>query len=372
MNETDFLFDEPSSPQAAATADKEWLGPRHLTSSQAAALNCLAGMARLRGQADRGGVRLRNKALIVGPSASGKSALVRRLADLEDLPLLVIQCGVWTPEGAAVGAGPHTLSIIRRFVQMHPTGCIFLDEIDKVCPRDAFSSSWALGSFSEVVSLLDADAKLETSGWRPDQIRRLNSHLLVAAGTWQIHAASKISGKNDDGYVDRIIAQAGIPDEIRLRFHPRLVELKPPTVKDLCLATCPTVALTTWGEVGDSRVRLPDRHTFWSLGQVGCNAIHEHGFPATEPTSATKRRKEVGIFILSEIENTSLALEPDGYVPHPCRTHRPRSDLQKFPAQPTVRTCLSGSTKIQHRITTRPQTALSPAVKGSLRLRPSV
>jgi hypothetical protein len=237
MNEPEFLFDEPSAPKAET--EKEWIGPRHLTASQAAALSRLADLARLRGQPDRGGITLRNKPLIVGPSGCGKTALVRRLCDLEELPLLVVNSANWVPQGAAISAGPQTLSLIRRFVQTNPVGCVMLDEIDKCCPgKSTFDSSWSLGVFSEILALCDADGKLQTSGWGGEQIGRLREFVVVGAGAWTKHVAKKGESESpgDEGYVNRIVEQAGIPDEILLRFHPQIVEITSPSAKDLALA----------------------------------------------------------------------------------------------------------------------------------------
>lgn len=237
MNETGFLFDEPSSPKTET--EKEWIGPRHLTASQAAALSRLCDLAGLRGQPDRGGVALRNKPLLVGPSGSGKTALVRRLCDVENLPLLVVNAGSWIVHGAS--SGPHTLMVIQRFLEANAEGCLLIDEIDKCTPgtAGAFKSTWALGVFCEILAVSDSDNKLLTSGWRPENIRRLSqSYLVVGAGAWQAHVAANEDGgvSEDNGYVSRIIKDAGIPDEILLRFHPQILALTRPTAKDLALA----------------------------------------------------------------------------------------------------------------------------------------
>jgi hypothetical protein len=235
MHETDFLFDEPSSPNVET--EKESLGPRHLTGSQVAALNRLVDLARLRGQCDRGGVKLRNKPLIVGPSGCGKTAVVRRLCDVEELPLLVVAAGSWIVYGAKTT--PHTLTVIKQFVADNPTCCVFLDEVDKCLPgRDTFGQTWDLSIFTEIVSLLDSDSKLQNFGWQPKQIERLRqSHCLIGAGAWQAHVAGSDGVISpDNGYVGRIVKNAGIPTEILRRFHPRITSISLPNTKDFAAA----------------------------------------------------------------------------------------------------------------------------------------
>ncbi len=237
MKNTDMLFDEPSASQPEK--EREWSGPRHLTSSQAKALNRLADLARLRGQPDRSGITLRNKPLLLGPSGSGKTALVRRLCDLEQLPLLIVNGGGWIPYGAS--NGPHTLTLIRRFVENNAGGgIIFVDEIDKSCPTGAstFNHSWALGVFSEILTLLDGDSKLSTAAWRQEHVQCLGSFFIIGAGAWQSHASAtrRNGAQREQGYADKVVEQAGIPEEILYRFNATLLEIGLPSRKDFAQA----------------------------------------------------------------------------------------------------------------------------------------
>ena len=237
MKNTDMLFDEPSSPKEEK--EREWNGPRHLTSGQAKALNRLADLARLRGQFNRSGFALRNKPLLIGPSGSGKTALIRRLSDLEQLPLLIVNGGGWIPYGAS--SGPHTLTVVRRFVENNSAGgIIFIDEIDKSCPTGAgtFNHSWALGVFSEILTLLDGDSKLSTAAWRQEHIQQLGAFFVVGAGAWQklASASRKDSPLGSSGYADKVIEHAGIPEEILFRFNATLIEIGLPVRKDFAQA----------------------------------------------------------------------------------------------------------------------------------------
>ena len=238
MKNSEFIFDEPSSPQENQ-AEREWIGPRHLTGTQAAALGRLSSLAGLRGQSNPSGISYRNKPLLIGPSGSGKTAVVRRLCDLEQLQMLAVNGGGWIPFGAH--NGPHTLSVVRRFVEGHAGGgIIFVDEIDKTCPFSGgtFHHSWSLGVFAEILTLLDGDSKLRTADWKPEHVQRLSSFFIVGAGTWQSHASeSRKNGQEATcGYGAKVIAQAGIPEEILFRFNASLVELGLPSRKDFSQA----------------------------------------------------------------------------------------------------------------------------------------
>jgi hypothetical protein len=179
----------------------------------------------------------RNKPLIVGPSGVGKTALVRRLCDLQELSLLVVNAGGWIPYGAYTT--PHTLTVIRNFVSRNPRGCLMIDEIDKACPHDArtFSHSWSLGVFTEIVSLLDGDAKLTTSGWTAEQMIYLRQNFfLIGAGAWQATTASREGDAEKQSYSEKMSSAVGIPEEIVYRFNPKLIELTPPGRRDYAQA----------------------------------------------------------------------------------------------------------------------------------------
>ncbi len=206
-------------------------GPRHLTSSQAAALRRLSDLASLQGIGEKAGIAVRNKPLLIGPSGSGKSAIARRLAMLEGLPLLTINAGTWIVYGAYTT--PHTLTVIRRFIRDHPQSILLIDEIDKIVPAaGAYSHHWSLSVFSEALGILDCDQKLAVSGWKDSDIQRLKSScFVIGAGAWQLQAAAA-RAEGNTGYADQVIENAGIPEEVLFRFNARLVEIRPPTAKD--------------------------------------------------------------------------------------------------------------------------------------------
>jgi hypothetical protein len=206
-------------------------GPRHLTASQGAALRRLADLISLQGLPEKAGVAVRNKPLMVGPSGTGKTALVRRLASLERLPLLVINAASWIVYGATTT--PHTLTVVRRFVSSNPRSIIFIDELDKIAHGEAtFSHPWSSAVLAEILATLDADKKLGACGWKDSDIEHLRKSCFVCgAGAWQLHAAQARQEKNLS-YADRILEEAGIPEEVLFRFNSSLVEIRPPKESD--------------------------------------------------------------------------------------------------------------------------------------------
>lgn len=215
--------------------DSEPEGPRHLTSSQAGALGRLCDLASLQGMPEKAGVAVRNKPLLVGPSGAGKSAIVRRLAALEGLPLMVINAASWIVYGALTT--PHTLTVIRRFVRSHARSIIFVDEIDKLTHGEAaFSHPWGLAVLAECLAILDSDKKLGVCGWKESDIEHLRKTcFIVGAGAWQLHAVEARREENL-AYAERILDQAGIPEEVLFRFNARLIQILPPRENDFCTA----------------------------------------------------------------------------------------------------------------------------------------
>jgi hypothetical protein len=221
---------EPSLVDPEVRADPK--GPRHLTESQAKAFLELSALAKLRGHGETyGGFVPRAKPLILGPSGAGKTALVTRLCDTEQWPLLVVNAGSWIV--VAAKAEPYTLHVIRRFVRQHDKGCIFLDEIDKSIPsgEQALTSDWALSTTSEILALLD-NHRLLSSGWTQEDTSRLRNFMIIGAGAWQ----RKVKADGTAAHAKRMVEDPGIPQEITLRFNSRLLVVETPNRKDFAKA----------------------------------------------------------------------------------------------------------------------------------------
>jgi len=89
--------------------------------------------------------------LLIGSTGSGKSHLVRHLAQMLRLPLFEIQATNWMPLGASNRGGPPTWPQIIQFCVQYRKGIIFLDELDKL----GGWTDWQNFIRVEVFSLLD-------------------------------------------------------------------------------------------------------------------------------------------------------------------------------------------------------------------------
>ena len=196
------------------------------------------------------------RALIIGTSGSGKTALAGHFAVQRGVPIHVIDAGSWLVAGSLVK--PGTLRGARDFIrscndsvgvdgQHGPglQGIIYVDECCKMVPtQEAMSQSgWALAVASEGISLADADGKLTGHEWSPRDIERLGSNfMLLAGGAFQaaLVEARKCAQRGSLGF-----GEAGekttysskiteyLPEEILSRFSSTVVVLEAPTRADL-------------------------------------------------------------------------------------------------------------------------------------------
>jgi hypothetical protein len=227
----------PHELKPSEKQDQDPIGPRFLTQSQAKALSQLSDLAQLAGhESTYGGAKARTKPLIVGPSGCGKTAVVARLCDLQSTPekrfhLLAVNTASWIVSGAR--AEPSTLTVIRKFIEKHDSGgCIFLDELDKAVPmgEKGWDNGWSLSTTAEILSLLDCDSRLLTSGWQRRDVDRLRKFLIVGAGAWQRLVA--VAEQQGSSLHDQIATSPFIPEEILFRFNCRLIEITLPTKQD--------------------------------------------------------------------------------------------------------------------------------------------
>jgi hypothetical protein len=214
------------------------------TASQSAVYDRLIEITRIHPETYYANICPRTRAiLITGPAGAGKTAIVRAYARLNRLPMLSLLASSWVPTGAVQ---PSTILAIRDFIQSNPKGVIYLDEVDKLCPAgpEVRQSSWALGCLGECLSWLDADTRLLSLGWSPDDLRRFrNGYRIIASGAWQ-HVAAKVRADSTRGslgfgpegrppsYGEALGNDDAIPEELRYRFFSEHLQVELPTRED--------------------------------------------------------------------------------------------------------------------------------------------
>ena len=123
-----------------------------LSTGQKAVLTELIPIAKLALKAEKQTfpISYRTHSLVCGPSGSGKSFLMHKLADILQVPILFLNVANWTPVG---GKGEPTWIVIKEFIDENPKGIIVLDEIDKIGSEN---SEWIGHVRLEIFDLLDA------------------------------------------------------------------------------------------------------------------------------------------------------------------------------------------------------------------------
>jgi hypothetical protein len=167
--------------------------------------------------------------LIVGPSGSGKSALVRHFAATQHLPMKDFNVGTWLISGAKVE--PQTLCEIGEFIRNHDSGVLFIDEVDKLIA----TTDWSRGVQQEVYALLDGRTDSFT-GWDSAMAKRLKeSFFIIGAGTWQSRYLGRqrtlgfAAQKGEDAWSIELEGQDEIPEELLMRFNADVLYLQPLT-----------------------------------------------------------------------------------------------------------------------------------------------
>jgi hypothetical protein len=142
-------------------------------------------------------VQVRINPLLVGSTGTGKTFLVRRLADELNLPLFTATAGDWVLLCATARGAPPTLPRLYKFVEDSPQGGIlFLDEFEKLGQGgEAGTTDWRKFCQLEIFSVLDRriiDGVLQddlgprfslTAEKLGSQFRQ--SILVICAGAWQ-------------------------------------------------------------------------------------------------------------------------------------------------------------------------------------------
>ena len=187
--------------------------------------------------------------LIVGPTGSGKSHLVERLASEIEADYFKVTRGDWIPQGAKT-ARPTMYQIIDRAWSRERV-LLHIDELDKF-QIDFRAGDWGAGISSDLWNILDgkfsfAEYLRETDfGEQKPSLEvlmyRVRSSLwIVGSGTWQdLFSHSRLGATV--GFLGSAVAatvvahdiiQAGvIPSELLHRFNNDLLFLKYPTTEE--------------------------------------------------------------------------------------------------------------------------------------------
>jgi energy-coupling factor transporter ATP-binding protein EcfA2 len=184
-------------------------------------------------------IKPRLRPLLVGPTGSGKTWLVKHVASLihkpGPLPVLRVTLGDWILVASRASKG-HTLAEIQRFVTSHDYGIIHIDELDKFTGH----SDWTQYVIQEMFSVCDGvPVQAHSSTWTELQQQRLkNQFLIIGSGTWQSlwdkpKQLGFLKWEDQKQFVDRVRTQRVIAPEIFRRFNEDLICLSYPTREEV-------------------------------------------------------------------------------------------------------------------------------------------
>jgi|GEM_PF-5765108 len=173
--------------------------------------------------------------LLIGPSGSGKSHVIRQTAKSLRVPFFHVNLSDWIVRGAY--SKPYTLDVIAGFVRDHESGIILLDEVDKLRADFVSTQGWWQSIATETFALLDGTTVLNSLGWDEQTIDGLKKHLIVGAGAWQEVLSENVRSvgfgeQNQPSLKERIEKSRQIPFEILARFSPNPIEITTPTRDD--------------------------------------------------------------------------------------------------------------------------------------------
>jgi len=208
--------------------------------------------------------------LIVGPSGSGKSALVRHFAQENKLPMRDFNVGTWVITGAK--AEPYTLGEISRFIEENDRGVLFIDEVDKLFG----TADWARSLQQEVFALLDGRTDSFISWTDEVRAKFARNFFIVGAGTWQtLYARNRKNlgfqnGRGCDDWSIDLSEQTMIPDELLMRFNADVLYLKPLEPEEIAKRITSIVSQSGRGAVSEERLQhltakahASGRHNRW-------------------------------------------------------------------------------------------------------------
>lgn len=179
--------------------------------------------------------------LIVGPTGSGKTHLVRRLSEKLGLPMMELSASNWILLGCSQRGANPTWPELAQFCFGHRRGLIFVDELDKLHGK----SDWQTHLRVEIFSLLDqripANVEPPTCVFEGRKALRLatarlrRAFFVVGAGAfqelWEKREAAPIgfhdTALNVADKVEQGQLSAVVPREIVNRFVSPILTLQP-------------------------------------------------------------------------------------------------------------------------------------------------
>lgn len=210
---------------------------------------CAIARAEFRDDKNHLPIKIRTNSLVIGPSGSGKSHIVKLLAESLEVPLFRIASSEWMILGGNGKGTNFTWPAIFRFLSEHHERqgkIIFVDEIDKICGISDYTNYLR----TEIFMLLD---KSIPENLKEDILLELDSHadalkiarksfeqtLIIAAGAFQMvwdEQSSKSLGFNSQTTIPKLPDLGDLakflPKEIINRFGKNLIVLPPMNYED--------------------------------------------------------------------------------------------------------------------------------------------
>lgn len=208
-----------------------------LTASQAQALEQLNWLYRAKNNnLAAGGITPKMHALLVGSSGSGKSFVANAFARKQNFEIFSISLASYLVQGSR-GEIP-TIRRIADWLDGIDRGVLFFDEIEKIRPKEN-GHEYSRYVIDEIMSILDARTEF-LEGWNRDLTAKLKERvMIICAGAFQdlyekqlgdVHFAEQMEELK---LGDKIWQQEWLPPELIFRLSPAVIEIAPPTVKEI-------------------------------------------------------------------------------------------------------------------------------------------
>ncbi len=227
------------APEQEVAFDEPEPEPPKLFTRQQAAFDSLRLLIHAkRCKLHAGGITPTFHTLILGPSGSGKSHVVRAVAKYEGMGFYEINVSSWLPSGSRTQKS--TPERLAAFVDSNRSGIIFLDEADKLHPKSEHTSDFTRYLIDEVVGLLDGRVS-HWESWSEQLANKLkHDYFIVLAGAWQqAYTEAFLSHQILGGtwanlsILEGFLENNWLPTELLNRVSSHLIEILPPETSDI-------------------------------------------------------------------------------------------------------------------------------------------